>query len=195
MFLMPPGADTQGMRIIRILVLAALAAALLTTLPSAVRADEPLRSGTIVSGTGETPVNPWVRGMEGCVGTPTCLAWLQSGCAPALAGSEPALQASIANVEDLADGLTRRSLATGDVGLQGPPLIVQFWTRSDEWDVIDEPAGLDGEGCWELLADRVNGEDCEWWRSDGCTFRIPATAKFMTISANTQNATLTWTLT
>ena len=181
----------------RRLVVLALVAALLAA-PLSARANPPVRSGTIVSGTGETPANPWIRGMEGCVGAPTCSAWLQSGCAPALAGADPALHASIVDVADLADGVTARSLQRQyDIGLSGGPLIVQFWTRSDEWDVIDEPAGLDGEWCWELLANRITSQTCEQSVPDGCvgSFRIPAAAEFMTISKNPDSTTVTWTLT
>ena len=48
----------------RLVVLAAIVAAVL--LPSSVRADEPMPTGTILSGSGETPVSPQVD--YGCVG-------------------------------------------------------------------------------------------------------------------------------
>ena len=178
---------------VRTLVFVAVAAALVTLAPlSSVRAAAASRTGTILSGTGETPANPWVRGMEGCVGAPTCAAWLQTGCAPALADAEPALHASIVNVAELADGVTERRLEVHrGAGLSGGPLIVQLWARSDEWDVIDEPAGLDGQWCWELLAFRLT---CRGF-PDGCSFRIPADAAFMTISARPDGTHRRWTLT
>lgn len=162
---------------------------------SAARANQTLRSGTIVSGTGETVANPWVTGMEGCVGAPTCSAWLQSGCAPALAGADPALHTSIVDVADLADGVTPRVLRTrrGVPISGGGTLVVQFWTRSDQWDFIDEPAGLDGERCWELLDDRLTWPECPSF-VEGCTFRIPAAAEFITISAEPDTTEHTWTL-
>ena len=186
-------ADTHGMRTTRIIILAAAAAFLIAT-PSAVRADQPLRSGTILSGMGETPANPWVTGMEGCVGVPTCSAWLQSGCAPALAGADPALQASIVDVADLADGVTVRHIEVQeDAGLNGGARMVQFWSGKgmEAYDVVDEPAGLDGEGCRELLAHRLD----KWDGWTGSTFRIPAAATFMTISSSTDSTNTTWTLT
>ena len=189
--------DTHSMRTTRIISLIAVLIALVgaSAQSASVRADQPLRSGTIVSGTGETPANPWVTGMEGCVGAPTCSAWLQSGCAPALAGVDPALQASIVDVADLADGVTvRRIQVQDDAGLNGGPRIIQFWRGNgmDEYDVVNEPAGLDGQGCKELLAHRLDRWD--GW-THGSTFRIPATARFMTISSSTDSTNTTWTLT
>src|SRR5687767_8808274 len=106
---------------LRELAFAALAAALIAAVPfSPVHAAAPVRSGTILSGTGETPANPWVRGLEGCVGAPACSTWLQSGCAPALAGANPTLHASIVDVTDLADDGTSRLLRVHrDVGVNG----------------------------------------------------------------------------
>lgn len=178
---------------VRQLAFAALAGTLLAAVAfSPVRAAAPVRSGTILSGTGETPANPWVRGMEGCVGAPACSAWLQSGCAPALAGADLALHASIVDDADLADGVTERRLTVHrGVGLSGGPLTVQLWSRSDEWDMIDEPAGLDGQWCWELLADRL---ECRAF-PNGCSLVIPADAEFMTITARPDGTSRTWTLT
>lgn len=173
-------------RLVRLLSVAGILSALAApvALPSAVRADEPLRSGTILSGQGETPANVWVRGMEGCVGVPTCSAWLQSGCAPALAGVDPALQAAIVDVADLADGVTvRRIEVEDDVSLNGFPRMLQFWTGT--WDV------LGAKGCKELLAHRLDRWD--GWHG-AYTFRIPAGATFMTISSSTDTTHAVWTL-
>jgi hypothetical protein len=167
----------------RLILLAGILAvfAVPAALPSAVRAEEPLRSGTIVSGASETPANPWPQGMEGCVGATTCSAWLQSGCAPALAGADPALQASIVDVADLADGVTTRTLSA--VGL-----VVQFWR--------DGGFGLDGQGCEELLAERLSThEDCKLLSPlPGCALRIPAAATFMTITGRPDTLPTEWTL-
>lgn len=182
----------------RSLALAAVAAlgATMAAPSSPARAGEPLRSGTIVGGASETPVNPWVRGMEGCVGALTCSTWLQSGCAPGLAGADPALQAAIVDVADLADGVTTRSLE-GAKGytLEWDLYVVQFWTRSDAYDVADEPAGLDGEWCWELVTSRLTSAACDRSASaQRCTFRIPAAAQFMTITSRLDKPVLDWTL-
>src|SRR5688500_20387211 len=118
------------MSTVRKLVLALLAAKLLALAScSPVSAATPLRAGTIVSGTGESPANVWVRGMEGCVGAPACSAWLQSGCSPALAGQDPALHASIVDVADLAD--TDRVLRfQSGIGINWGSVIIQFWTET-----------------------------------------------------------------
>ena len=184
----------QGSRFARVSRLALLAG-MLTALAvpvgmsAPVRADEPLRSGTILSGASETPINPWVRGMEGCVGAAMCSAWLQSGCAPALAGADPASQAAIVDVADLADGVTTRYLSVTDA-------VVQFWTTDDTWDAVDEPVGLDGERCWELAAHRLTPyEPCaRSFSGNGCAFHIPEDAKFMTITSRLDWAILEWTL-
>lgn len=162
----PSGRRFRVRLVVLVGILAALAAPML---PSPVRAEEPLRSGTLVSGASETPANPWPRGFEGCLGAATCSVWLQSGCPPALAGADPALQAAIVDVADLADGVTMRTLNV--VGL-----VVQFWREGG--------FGLDGQGCDELLADRLSStEDCKRLSTrSGCTFRIPAAATFMTIT-------------
>lgn len=174
-------------------LLTALAAP--ATFPVAVLASEPLRSGTVVSGTGETPANPWISGMEGCVGAPTCSAWLQSGCAPAMAGADPALHASIVDVADLADGVTARSYDQQQRGLDSGPVIVQFWSTSSEYDVVDEPAGLDGQWCEELVASRLTTSNCPRSRSGGCEVVIPVDATFMTVNPRPDRVKLEWRLT
>ncbi|HUQ40527.1 MAG TPA: hypothetical protein VM030_10270 [Acidimicrobiales bacterium] len=179
------------MRFTRILTVAAVAAAL-AAMPSVARAGEPLRSGTIVSGVGESPVTFGVRGMEGCVGAPTCSAWLQSECSPALAGVDPALHASIVDVGALSDGRTLRSLKarTAVAGINWGSVIVQFWTET----------GVDSGGwpypCREIMGSRVTWRSpCfRWGFGDSCSFKIPASAKWMTITSSPDNTNLAWTL-
>src|SRR5687768_7091952 len=96
--------------------LAALVAVAAITMarPSSAAPQEPIRSGTI-AGWGAT----WVAMSNGAAkdcqwsdwngpGNPECLAWLRSGCDPALAGRNPAVTASIENVAEFADGTTKR---------------------------------------------------------------------------------------
>jgi hypothetical protein len=173
----------------RLLVFVAMAA-LLPAIPSSVRAEEPLRSGTIVGGVGETPVSLYVRGMEGCVGAPTCAAWLQSACHPAVAGADPALHAAIVDVGDLADGLTERTLEfRPGPGLNWGRFIVQFWDRTylafsgrSEW-------------CSELLASRMNNWERGTYRGYHWTFEIPRGAQWMTITSSPDNTNIRWELT
>lgn len=183
-------ADVRSRRVVHLVVLAGLLATVAApaALPSVVRAAQPQRSGTIIGGVGETPVSPWVRGMEGCVGAPTCSAWLQSGCAPQLAGMNPALQAAIVDVGDLADSRERTLALRGELIVFGARYTVQFWTESHllgRWD-----------WCGEILHLRFRSWDCV--RSSSrfeCPFRIPPGAKWMTITASPENAKLSWTLT
>ena len=170
----------------RLVVLAAMSAMVLT-LPTPGRAEETLRSGTILGGTGETPASLYVRGMEGCVGAPTCATWLQSACHPALAGSDPALHAAIVDVGDLADGVTERVLELRrGVGLNWGHFIVQFWyeTRLFVW-----------EWCGEILDRRMSNWDRGTYRGDVWTFHIPRGAKWMTITSSPDNTNIRWRLT
>jgi hypothetical protein len=167
------------------LLVLSLAIALMATVQSAspVRAEGPLRSGTIVSGTGESPANFWVRGMEGCVGAPACSAWLQSACHPALAAQDPAVHASIVDVADLADDVTQRVLDVRDgIGINWGHFIVQFWTGTvlARWHY-----------CGEIVDRRLTS-----WQCGGalCTFRIPSDARWMTITSSPDNTNIRWTL-
>lgn len=175
---------SRRVRVLRLALLSGLLAALASpvAVPSPVRAEEPVRSGTIVSGTGATPVNFWVRGMEGCVGAPTCSAWLQSGCEPALAGADPALHASIVDVAELA-GTERDLDIRGRVGINWGYVIVQFWTDGSE-----NPMAA-------LFCQEVFAKPLRWGCDYGCTVRIPADAKFMTVTSSPDNTNIYWTLT
>src|SRR5688572_5924417 len=96
-------------RTTRTLIAAAVAVLAMTTTaaPSSAARQEPLRSGTI-TGWGATWVAMFNGEARDCQwsewrtgGDPECLAWLKSGCNPALAGREPAVTASIEDVGEL----------------------------------------------------------------------------------------------
>lgn len=177
-------------RVVRLVLLAGTVTALAAPvgLASAVRASEPVRSGTIVSGTGPTGTSPgW--GMDGCVGAPNCRSWIVSGCDARLAGQEPAPMAAIVDVGDLADGATPRSLdVKGGVGINWGGFFVQFWTDS-------KMASPLGEHCEEIAGTRRTS-----WRHCGrlgnhCVFAIPADARWMTITSTPDNTHINWKLT
>jgi hypothetical protein len=166
------------MRTTRKLVLLALIAALLAAPSSTARAAGASRSGTIVSGVGWSPASVWVRGMEGCVGAPSCSAWLQSACSPALAGKSPAVDASIVGVASFADGRSLRTLRLeGVVGINWGQVIIQFWRATP----------LD---CGEMLESRLT---CSVYYGF-CSFRIPSGARWTTITATPDNTLVDWTL-
>lgn len=174
------------------LFLLAITALLATTAFSPVRADARLRSGTIISGTGGSPANFWVRGMEGCVGAPACSAWLQSACGPALARKDPALHASIVSVGGLADGVSERVLnVRGGVGVNWGYFIVQFWTGSETFT---------RRPCSEILSSRTTSWECdddrEWPNPTRvtCKLPIPRHARWMTITSSPDNTDLNWAL-
>lgn len=177
------------MRALRVLVLVVVATTLLAGIASApVRAAGAVRSGSIVSGTGETPASPWIRGMEGCVGAPACSAWLQSGCHPALAGQRPGLQASIVDVESLAGKGTYRVLTVqGGVPINWGDFMVQLWTGTEE-------LGTRGVWCTEIVRSRLTSWECARRHPFVCTFRIPGNARWMTITSSPDNVNINWTL-
>ena len=183
-YLRHPRSESRRGRALRHLLAAGALAMLAVPMasPGPARAAEPVRSGTILSGTGSSPANFWVRGMDGCVGAPACAAWLQTGCEPALAGSDPALHASIVDVAELA-GSERRFGIRGGVGINWGRVIVQFWTDGSE----NPMAAL---YCEELFA-----TPSRWSCGYGCIVTIPAGAKFMTVSSGPDNTDIRWTLT
>lgn len=185
------------MRTTRGLVLVALTAAVLAVPALApVRAEQaPLRSGTILGGAGVElgGGEPWEQNAaerSGCEYAADCVAWLQSGCDPALAGRDPVLTASIVRVSDLADGSTVRSLALRAPTIPPwglfPGVVIQFW-RQD---------------CTEIPGTKLHSlgdqAPCDGYVGGGhgsCTFHIPAGATWMTLSAYVTTVDLSWTLT
>ena len=182
------------MRKTRGLLLVAVTAVVLAAglVLSPARAEEPpLRSGTILGGTGVKtgggdPWEPPAAQRSGCEHALECLAWLQSGCNPALTGHDPVLTASIVDVGDLADGRTSRGLNM--VAPRVPPwglfpgVVIQHWR----------------EDCSEIADAKVHtlGSDtpCRWDGHSRCQFRIPADARWMTVSGYVTTARLDWTL-
>lgn len=156
-------------------VLAAVVVAT-TPLPSA---GAPVRSGTILSGSG------WFLeySLGGCQSTPECAAWLESGCDTALAGRDPGFMASIVSVRELADGRTRRTFRHTDgepaaLRWGGSP-VVQFW-RSD---------------CSEIVTSRLRTNPCDAYECKATTLRVPRNARWMTVTSYQDNVNLRWTLT
>lgn len=138
--------------------------------------SSPVRSGTIAGGLHTTAPS------HNCGLIPDCVAWLQSGCSPALAGRDPAWLTSIEDVSDLAGGLQRAFKFRGEAF---STVFIEFWTGD----------------CGEMRSIR-RGSSVAWdsgWTQDphggwGTSLSIPAGAKWMTIVANAGAATK-WTLT
>lgn len=171
-----------------------LAAFVAVSLPASARGQEVLRSGTIVSGVGETQVSLYVRGMEGCAGAPTCAAWLQSACHPALVGTDHAVHAAIVDVAELADGTTERTLEfdRGTAALSPGHFIVQFWDHT-----YLAVSGGEWEWCSEILDRRMSnwdGATSGTMRGDSWTFEIPERAHWMTITSSPDNLVINWQL-
>ena len=186
------------MRTTRGLILVAVTAAVLALGPAlspALAARAALRSGTILGGAGVELAggDPWEqRAAErsGCTYALDCLAWLRSGCSPALAGHDPVLTASIVDVSDLADGTTPRLLEMRAPSIPPwglyPGVVIQFW-RGD---------------CTTIPGSKLHsiGEDatsCDGYVGGGfgsCTFPIPAEAEWMTLSGYATMVGLSWTL-
>lgn len=154
---------------------------------------KPLRHGTIESGTGVRTAGgqPWENPAiqrSGCEYAADCQAWVHSGCNPALVGHEPGATASIVDVADLADGRTRRTFTT--VAPEIPPwglypgAVIQLWRQS----------------CTEIPSakwDTHQGSRCQWdpYPSVRCKpFRIPAEARWMTVSGHVTTVHMSWSL-
>ena len=127
-------------------------------------AEEPVLSGTIVSG-----VSGLHHGvLVGCQMAADCRVWVESGCDPVLTGRDPALSASI---EDVA-GLARNSgwifeHAQGAAAYAA----VQYW-RND---------------CTEIKSAAWGTRQCRV-----CPVRLPAAAKWMTVTGYTYNPWAVW---
>lgn len=185
----------MGAHLRRRVLLLAVAAAVAVALPSSVRADEPLRSGTITGWgytwpamhSGEVRNCQWdeVPNLLGSLNA-ECRVWLDSGCDPHLAGREPAVTASIQEVSDLADGVTSRTFEWDAAGTREADLggvVVQLWTgdctevRGSEWRSLDRL----GQFC------------CTWIQHKSTTLVIPPTARWMTVTTN-DTVGVEWTL-
>ena len=166
----------------------AVAAMTMTAAPSLAARQEPVRSGTILGWgatwpamfNGEARDCQWSEWDAG--GNPECLAWLESGCNPALAGREPAVTASIVDVADLADGTTRRAFQWRATSYPGwgvaRGVVVQLW-RSD---------------CTEIRSSKWRSLNwTEWTNRTSTSFRIPRAATWMTVTTN-DTALLKWSL-
>ena len=175
-------------------VVLAVVAALAVGLPTAVRANEPLRSGTITGWgytwpamfSGEARNCQWdewaLAGVRGA--NPECRIWLDSGCDPELAGREPAVTASIEDISDLADGATIRTFEW-----DAPPeadhggVVVQLWNAD-----CTEIGGTE----WRSVNRR--GSCCSWTQERTTTFVVPRRATWMTVTTN-DTVDVRWTLT
>lgn len=179
----------------RVVVLLVSIGLLVASLGSVAAAPEPLRSGTIeggngvVTGGGPPWENPAIQ-RSGCEYAAECLAWLDSGCNPALAGHDPALTASIVDVGDLADGRTRRTFHT--VAPHVPPwglypgAVIQLW-RQDCTEIPDAKRHTIG-----------SSSRCDWnpYPSVRCEpFPIPTGTKWMTVSGYATTVHMSWSLT
>jgi hypothetical protein len=170
--------------------LVAGSAAIWTANPS-FAAPKPLRSGTIVGGSGVRiwtgqPSADGAIERTGCEYAVDCRSWLLSGCQPALAGRDPVLTASIVDVRSLANGRTRRFLEmtaprVPPWGLW-PGADIQFWRQ----DCTEIGNGQRMIGTGLTCAGRTAGRCVE--------FRIPKGARWMTLSAHATTARLSWTL-
>lgn len=143
-----------------------------------------VRSGSIVTGTG------WVLDgeMGGCQMSPECGAWLATDCLQGrLSEWDPGLTASIVDVDALADGPPIERVFRFGPGQYSAPVWggaqLQFWT-SDCVEIVEarwRSTDCDGD---------ASGRDCSSVR-----FRIPPTAKWMTVTGYQDNVNLAWTLT
>lgn len=151
-------------------------------------APKPVRAGTITgwgytwpamfSGAAwECQSNGWTVGAN-----PECVAWLKSGCNPALAGRNPAVTASIVDVTQLADGTSSRTFRwRAPQGFDFGGVVVQLWRR----DCKEITASKWVSAEWHYLAPRTNRKST--------TFVIPPTAAWMTVTTN-DTANIEWTL-
>lgn len=175
----------------RVLVTGALTAIVMAGVAPTVQAKAQAtatthRTGTIVVGVGssERAIGWPGEAVDGeCQMVADCLAWLESGCDPALAGREPAVMATIVDVRDLADGRTPRSIRLSGTGLHWGEVLVQFWRSTPE-------AMYPWLECEEI----VESSYLTGYPRHDQSRAIPLGAKWMTITTNVDNTTVTWTL-
>ena len=168
----------------------AVVAVTIAASPSSAAPPQPVRSGTITGWGSTWPAmfsgeawdcqsNGWTVGAN-----PECFLWLKSGCNPALAGRNPAVTASIVDINKLADGTTPRvfewrAISSPAFGIGG--VVVQLWRKncteipSSTWRALDRH----GPGSWTVRP--------------STTFAIPSSAVWMTVTTN-DTAKLKWTL-
>jgi hypothetical protein len=168
-----------------------LVLAMAVALPEQAQAA-PERSGDIVTGLGGTQRAigwPGYAVQGECEAAADCLAWLESGCDPALAGREPAVMASIVDVAELADGETPRRFelsGSGQQGLRWGQVLVQFWRTAP-------PNMYPWFNCNEIQGTRfLTGYEGSYGRPP--TRIVPLGAKWMTVTSNFDNIHVGWRL-
>lgn len=156
----------------------------ITVTLSNVSPPEPVRSGTISTGTG------WLLDSElgGCQMSPECGAWLANDCDAPFDEWDPGVTASIVDVDELADGPPVERVFRFGPGRPAAPWLwggahLEFWTS----DCLEIP-----EARWRSTDCNgdASGRDCSSHR-----FLIPLTAKWMTVTGYQDNFNLIWTLT
>ncbi|HUQ40208.1 MAG TPA: hypothetical protein VM030_08630 [Acidimicrobiales bacterium] len=173
----------RRMLVVAVVMTAVVAA--LGPLPSPAQAKEPLRSGQILTGSEPSTQSWWTTRDMGCQAAADCAAWITSGCDPALVGVNPGVQSSIVDVAELADGKTPRVFDSNAFGAT----VVQFW--DGDWN-----GSVDL--CWEIANTKSSSWHC-WQEATPCLWtrwilRVPATAKWMTVTSGQENVSLSWTL-
>jgi hypothetical protein len=159
-------------------VIISLAASI--AMPPLVRADEPLRSGSILAVHADTSEVTWLWPWPGCNGAVACWAWTKAGCPEEMVGLDPAATSSIELVSDLADGVTPRTLEfhrATPAGLATGDVVVEFWYR----------------GCRQIQTDS-HGFHLFCSSADCPKFPIPKRAHWMTITSKPGNANIEWSL-
>ena len=148
----------------RIILVAILIGLLVVPVKGATADEEAVRSGTLLAG----PVSGLGGGYpRGCDMTPDCRAWLASHCDPALAGRDPAMEASIEDLGDLADTTTQAAFEYAPGAAASA--IVQFWDQ----ECIETGTRIQAQAGRVLLT-------------------IPLLARWMTVTGYTYNPWATW---
>jgi hypothetical protein len=163
-----------------------LAISAITTVLAGAVADQalagPVRSGAVLGGPIDTGPS------TSCAVAVECAAFLASGCQPALAGHDPAIQTSIVDVEDLAGrSVTRRFVvrpgaARGvEAGLVIGGFVIEFWKADCE--EVDPARPIFDESRTYF----------PWYIRTSARFKIPAGAAWMTAAAD-DNVLIRWEL-